>query len=158
MAKMTIPQGPTKARGFSPSINLNYAENGKSASSQGRRARLQDVRDFVREQKKVFGQRIALTANVEITQSLIFPSAATLLLGFAFAPDVGGTTGVPDGTMNVLVNNEQFVSGVPCAFLNVAGRSFEYFAFPRPLASVDKVLLQITGTRSETVNFAIYYI
>lgn len=158
MAKIEIPQGRQKARGFTPAIDLNYASNGRNANSPGRPASLQDVRDFVREQKKVFGQRIATTANVEISISLIFPSAATFLLGFAFAPDVAGTTGVPDGTMNVLVNNEQFVSGVPCAFLNVANRTFEYFAFPRPLAGVDKVLLQITATRSETVNFAIYYI
>lgn len=157
MAKMQIPSKPIRAGGFTPSISLNMP-GAKSAGNSGRAANIEDVREFTRNQKKVFGQRIATTANTQVDVSLVFPSAATFLLGFAFAPNASGTTGVPDGTLNILVNNEQFVSGCPCAFLNVNGRSFEYFPFPRVLANVDKVLLQITATASETVNFAIYYI
>lgn len=147
-----VPGTPT---GFQGRINL------ATTPGQGppRPATLQDIRQYVKDQKKSFGQRITTAAGTQVEEQLIFPSAATFLLGFCFVQEPGTpTTGVPFGTVSVLVNNEKFISGVPGPALDVTNRTLEYFEYPRPLAGVDKVVLQITDTASRIVNFTVYYI
>jgi len=130
-------------------------------SGQGpeRPATLNEVRDFVKNQKKVFGQVLVTAAGVQKEFPLIFPTAGAFLLGVGFSIDPSNpAVGVPLGTCNLLVNGDQIISGLPCPFLNVSFRDFEYFEYPRPLAGVDKVVLQITDTASRNVFFSVYYI
>jgi len=145
---------PGTPAGFQGKVSLGPAGQGPPKA-----ATIQDIREFVKNQKKSFGQRITTAAGSQVEIPLIFPSAAAFMLGFCFVQEPGTpAVGVPFGTINVLVNNEQFVSGVPGPALDVTGKSFEYYEYPRPLTGVDKVVLQITDTASRVVNFTIYYI
>lgn len=129
---------------------------GKGAA---RPANLEEVRGFVRDQKKVFGQVFTTSAGTQVDIPLIFPTAGAFLLGLAFVQNpTNSAVGVPIGTVNIQVNNEQFVSGLPASFLDVTGKTFEYYEFPRPLSGVDKVVLQVTDTASRSCYFAVYYI
>ena len=150
-----IGRTPGTPTGFQGKINLGKTQG----QGPPRPATLQDVRNFVKDQKKSFGQRITTAAGTQVETPLVFPSAATFLLGFAFVQEPGApAVGVPFGTVTVLVNNEQFISGAPGPSLDVTGKAMEYYEYPRPLAGVDKVVLQITDTASRVVNFTVYYI
>jgi len=153
--KKAVARFPTTPPGVMGKVQIAMAPG----QGPARPANLNEVRQFVRDQKKSFGQVLATAAGVQKEFPLIFPTAGAFLLGFAFIQDPSNSAiGVPLGTCNILVNGEQLVSGLPCPFLNVTGRTFEYYEYPRPLSGVDKVVLQITDTASRNVFFSVFYI
>jgi hypothetical protein len=113
---------------------------------------LQNVRDFTREQKKLFGQSITTIAGAVKKTDVKFPIAGGQLLGFGF------TGSVPNGNVKVTVNNEIIIEDVNGAFLDLTNKQFEYFPFSRPLSATDVIKVEVEDSAVKVVFFGVYYI
>jgi len=115
------------------------------------------LRQWVNNQKKSQGSRIVTSVGTQVTQDLNIQQQGKFLLGFGFAADKTGF-GVPQGLVNILVNNEKFITDLEGTFLDVSLIEEEFYFYPRPLTGIDKITIQITDSIAQTAIFAAYYI
>jgi len=115
-------------------------------------SQMSQIRDFVNDQKKVVGLVVSTAAGTQVEVNLDIPQQGKLLLGFCFV------NVVPNGPVNVLLNNEKFVDSVNGRFFVQGVNNSEFYYYPRPLTGIDKLTLQVTDTAAQQVLFAAYYI
>lgn len=113
---------------------------------------LQDLRNFVADQKKCVGTIIATAAGAQVSVNLTIPQRGKMLLGFAFIKTI------PQGAVSLYLNNEKFVDNMNGEFFNRATLVEEFFYYPRPLTGLDQLQIDITDTAAQSCPFAAYYI
>lgn len=110
------------------------------------------LRQWVRDQKKAVGLIVTTAAGNQVRANLNIPQQGKFLLGFGFSGVI------PNGPVNILVNNEKFIDELHGSFLDVAQITEEFYYYPRPLTGIDKLVLEITDSGAQQVRFAAYYI
>lgn len=113
------------------------------------------ARQVAQTNYKTFGQiLVSQSGSKDFTVS--FPENSSFMLGLAFIPQPGGT--LPTGTATFTVNNENIITTVPCGFLDITGRNFEFFNYPRAIPLNSTVKIVVTDSAVTTFGLMIAYL
>ena len=161
-----------KFEGFDPSMGLNAPQ---FPGQQVKNISIDQVRTLIKKQRRIKGYSFNVPLG-QIEFPLQLSGTARILLGIAMLPvpvldpndlTAGNSNPFPyiTGFRNVTgvsfkVNNEIVVENLHPTFMTNFLNTDEYNYLPRPLSGTDEITLVFnnTGTNTEVVNVAIYYI
>jgi hypothetical protein len=149
---------PTKPRKIQTARDLSKT-NAPQYPGEQSGASLEQVREYVKNQKRVKGYRItADTGNT--TQQVRLSGDARMLLGFSIllVPAQVTADTIPE-TFTMTINNETVINQCSPKFFSPDFCDDEYYEFPRPLSGTDDITLYISNSNAaQAVNIIFYYI
>lgn len=124
---------------------------------QQKGASIEQVRSFIKKQKRSRGFRFALITSNQ-TFNINISGSARLFLGFAFSFSPDTLASFPP-FVNLTINNEVVIQDTFPNFFTSRYMDDEYYFFPRPLSGQDDIILTTQPAVAPiNLDVIIYYI